>query len=98
LAASLTMFGLAELLVAMTARSAVPMRDHAAAMSLDRTLFFLGGALSAVAVSSLLSGVRAWTAPRDVTTARDAGRHVAIALHAAALAALSLQLTGSIVR
>lgn len=92
---AMAVWGVLEVAVALARRHGVVMRDLAAAISLDRSLWFAMGLLVGVAMASMLAAALAWHLARRL---RFVGAGVATTVHAIALAVLVLQLIPAIVR
>ena len=92
---AMAVWGVLEVALALARRHGVVMRDLAAAISLDRSLWFAMGILVGVAMASMLAAALAWHLARRL---RLVGAGVATTVHAIALAVLVLQLIPAIVR
>lgn len=84
-----------ELLGAAISYHAVPLRDYDAAVRLDRMVWFEVGFAAAAALSGIGVAILGWRAERRLGVV---GAAVAVALHAAAILLLDLQLASIISR
>ena len=92
---AMALWGVLEVAAALVRRNGIVMRDLAAAISLDRSLWFATGLMVGVAMASMLAAALAWHFARRL---RLVGAGVATTVHAIALAVLVLQLIPAIVR
>lgn len=93
--------GAVILVLAAWARQGVALREHASVIALDRALWAAVGAAAAIALSSLAKvalSTRTRTRQRTAGDTRSAAAHVALVLHAIAVAVLSGQLAMAVVR
>lgn len=98
---AVTLAGVGAVIVVLAAwaRQGVALRDHASVIALDRALWAVVGATAAIALSSLAQVALATrTQQRTAGEARSAAAHVAVMLHAIAVAVLSGQLAMAVVR